>query len=81
MSAETEVRPCPQAGDMVLYKMPAEWRPELGIRTYPAVVLYPTNELVRALDVQVFTGLDPLLRYGWVYEGTAPGQWRAACGG
>lgn len=42
-------------GDVVLVNMPAEWHPELGIRIYPAVVLYRNgNYGEHGLDVQVF---------------------------
>lgn len=66
---------CPKTGDTVLFTMPEDWRPELGIRTYPAIVLYQTNAGERCLDLQAFTGLDPLLRYSWVKEGSSAGQW------
>lgn len=67
---------CPQSGDTVLVHLPEDWRPGNGIRVYPAIVLYPTNELTFHLDVLVLNGMDAPYPMRWVPQGFEPGTWQ-----
>lgn len=72
----------PDVGEIVLVHMPADWHPELGIRVYPAVVLYRNEG--DYLDVQVFCSpyhvwYDAQSRVNdhiTVGPGDGPGQYR-----
>ena len=63
----------PVTGDVVLVEMPANWHPELGIRIYPAIVLYPNPGYgPGGLDLQVFAApYDPP---GGYHISALPGQ-------
>jgi len=58
--------------------MPKDWNPHLGIRIYPAIVLYPNLSYgIDGLDIQVFcqpyegsTGYHTSAR-----KGDGPGEW------
>lgn len=71
----------PGVGDIVLFTMPKDWHPELGVREYPAIVVAVPGP--GGLDVQVFTGSYGTPAYCWTYADGAPdgeadarGSWR-----
>jgi hypothetical protein len=69
----------PMVGDIVLYEMLHDWQPGLGIRIYPAIVLYPNVGYgPGGLDLQVFC--QPYEgKHGYhvsARRGEGPGTWQ-----